>query len=877
MIGSIIRGIVNAIISPLVNALFNIIVVPILEFVISCFLPLFLSVFLIIASLWLWYFGMIAAIQAWQIVKLEIILAFTIGLVNELIAEELIIPQIEILAEGFKPVLPLMFNVALTVLGITYVLAAFWVKQLNLVDWKRAIAWLLAGIFFYTYTAELFTSFEVFRRGAGNFVYQIVLQLEYDPDTSENPPNWAGITYNCIEVESGLTDAVNVFERFAGEDATGTDEWGCLTDWFGGTTAGSNNDPDDVGTELALLKYDQGIDAVDVTFAFVLADPTDLLLPLPLDYFTYFFIDNFITNFLDYAFGIGDPDSNGVFIDLFTNLDLGSLGGDVNIDLEGSIDIGVIGSVITAWGRMFAAQFLGLIAILEQIVYVIFTTGYGLVFWALMFFLPLAFFVSTEKFAMAAVKQFIEMFWSFLFSQFMIALGVGIMIAGAGLYYPPAIQAFAYIAACPAVVAVLTASNAFMGMIKGITSVISAAAAQGVEQGFQLTKQVAIAKAGAVGNNLGIAGADKAIGPGAGSSNLGSSSKSMSQKLFGDTSKDMESTTLGKSLATGFVPGAQLFSQAGRRRMMDSFSGTGTANSWKGLGKLGTESATGYAKTWRGLVKTGIGGIMDVGEAAFKRRKPRGKWTSAALANKDFDSARSAWSATKAGATRAGAFAAAVPGKIADGARYVRSGQARKDAVQGIQAGGIAAKERMKAWVRGDSVESRDRSSAVTEAPKEDASKSTSSTGDEFGNKAAGGGQTDPQVLAVLSRLASAAEALAGGGGRPQAATPQGMLMDNMSMKFQDLSASNEARASLLAQDMATLGSMDAERIQEVLRVARDSEGRTLSIDLKTNEAREILKKVAEQQTTVVQKTDAGGGGKPDAGRPATKPPANPT
>ena len=65
----------------------------------------------------------------------------------------------ELLAERLRfNLLPFVFTVVVIVLGITYVMSAFWFRDAQLVDWKKAFAWLLAALLFYTAGVDLCSS-----------------------------------------------------------------------------------------------------------------------------------------------------------------------------------------------------------------------------------------------------------------------------------------------------------------------------------------------------------------------------------------------------------------------------------------------------------------------------------------------------------------------------------------------------------------------------------------------------------------------------------------------------------------------------------------------------------------------------------------------
>lgn len=187
------------------------------------------------------------AIPLWNINKLLILIAIGIAKFTEVLIDYLFVSAFNVLAEDFGlRMLPLVFTIALTLLGMTYVLAAFWMRSTIIVDWKKAFAWLLFAWLFYTFGADFFVQSYILERSLGTVMYEVALDVNIDAENALYPLN----------------------ELFSGSDVPPTDP----EDMFG------------QGGE-AWLKYDVSIDGVDIAMAYFLATPDDLtssnLIALP--------------------------------------------------------------------------------------------------------------------------------------------------------------------------------------------------------------------------------------------------------------------------------------------------------------------------------------------------------------------------------------------------------------------------------------------------------------------------------------------------------------------------------------------------------------------------------------------------------------------
>lgn len=421
-------------------------------------------------------------------------LALLIAIVGEIIIDSFLVTQIDYLAGGLQTSLVLAFNVAVVVLGITYVLSAFWIKKFNLVDWKRAVAWLLGGLLFYNFAGTILSDLENMKRGAGQVIYQIFLQVESYEDNAQRSSAVFDIdpTIACRTISSNLDDTLDIFDLFlpsTSEDRY--DAWGCLTNRW-----------------EDFLTYDNGIDAIDIAYAVISAgvdeDMQSLESFLPITFFDTHFGSEALLQMINLIVEMAN-----IMADLW--------GEDTSVEEAFGYIFEAFFSplqpLIVGVSKMYLAVYLAGIAIIEQTTYLVYAIAYAGVFWSFILMLPLAFFKPLEKYAMGLLKEMISLTWSFLFSQIMLALGIAILLLGAGTQIWFVINIFALCALWPVATALLTATNSLTNAIKASSAIGGKAAQAAVQSGQMLAQNVAVSKASALGNKLGISGADKAVGP----------------------------------------------------------------------------------------------------------------------------------------------------------------------------------------------------------------------------------------------------------------------------------------------------------------------------------------------------------------------------
>jgi hypothetical protein len=227
----------------IVDDIVEAVVEPIAKAVVNLFLDIFFEPF---ARVLAWMFvnfilRFAVAVPLWNLNKVLILIALGIAKFTEILIDYFFVSAFNVLAEDFGlRMLPLVFTIALTLLGMTYVLAAWWIRSTIIVDWKKAFAWLLFAWLFYTFGAEFFVQSYIIERTLGTVMYGLAFDVEVEADEALGP-------------FADNFDSVQELPPPEPEDV------------FGQTDTGA-----------AWLKYDESIDGVDVAMAFFYAEIDDL-------------------------------------------------------------------------------------------------------------------------------------------------------------------------------------------------------------------------------------------------------------------------------------------------------------------------------------------------------------------------------------------------------------------------------------------------------------------------------------------------------------------------------------------------------------------------------------------------------------------------
>lgn len=98
----------------------------------------------------------------WSVQRAGLMMGYTLELMNQWLVDHAFTPLIQQTNASLQVVVSLAFVIALLVLGITYLLAAF--AQMRVVEPKSAIAWYLAAALFFTLGPQLYQGMSAFRR-----------------------------------------------------------------------------------------------------------------------------------------------------------------------------------------------------------------------------------------------------------------------------------------------------------------------------------------------------------------------------------------------------------------------------------------------------------------------------------------------------------------------------------------------------------------------------------------------------------------------------------------------------------------------------------------------------------------------------------------
>jgi len=121
-----------------------------------------------IDTLW-WNLMFALAGMGWSLQRAFLMMGYTIELMNQWLVDNAFTPLITQTNASLQVAVSISFVVALLVLGITYLLAAF--ARMRIVEPKSAIAWYLAGALFFALGPSLYQGMSDFRRDISQAFY----------------------------------------------------------------------------------------------------------------------------------------------------------------------------------------------------------------------------------------------------------------------------------------------------------------------------------------------------------------------------------------------------------------------------------------------------------------------------------------------------------------------------------------------------------------------------------------------------------------------------------------------------------------------------------------------------------------------------------
>ncbi|MBK9750138.1 MAG: hypothetical protein IPO91_25645 [Chloroflexi bacterium] len=344
----------------------------------------------------LWYNLLFSlAGMGWSLQRAFLMMGYTIELMNQWLVDNAFTPLIAQTNASLQVAVSLSFVVALLVLGITYLLAAF--ARMRVVEPKSAIAWYLAGALFFSLGPSLYQGMSDFRRTLSGAFYASSL--------------------------SGLSAATG--SAFDSLSSVSSSDMGIL------------NLCDNFGSYMPVWNYT--IDGLDVALAYLRADGIDLMgypstprdpycQPHPPDPATGLWTAGSVPWEWRRPGSFFANDRDPVFFSLMTPLERADS----------------IAMASAAQGRLLTAWPLILFGVTEQLVYLLLTIAQGLTFISFGVAILFAFFKKTEVIARSIIDLWIELIiqtvvialiQSLVVTFFLAgtASGNGIVVLGVGL------------------------------------------------------------------------------------------------------------------------------------------------------------------------------------------------------------------------------------------------------------------------------------------------------------------------------------------------------------------------------------------------------------------------------------------------------------
>jgi hypothetical protein len=330
----------------------------------------------------LWYNLLFSlAGMGWSVQRAFLMLGYTIELINQWLVDHAFTPLIAQTNASLQLAVSLAFVVALLVLGITYLLAAF--ARLRVVEPKSAIGWYLAGALFFTLGPGLYQGMSEFRRD--------VTQAFYASTLSELSAT-TGSAFNSLDSVSS-TDLGLI----------------ALCDNF--------------GSYLPVWSYT--VDGLDVALAYLRADAIDLMgypstprdpscQPHPPDSVSGLWTAGSVPWEWRTPGSFFANDRDPLFFPAMTALDRAAS----------------IAQASAAQGRLLTAWPLILFGVSEQLVYLLLTIAQGLTFISFGVAILFAFFKKTEVIARSIIDLWIELLIQTVVIALIQALVVSFFLTG---------------------------------------------------------------------------------------------------------------------------------------------------------------------------------------------------------------------------------------------------------------------------------------------------------------------------------------------------------------------------------------------------------------------------------------------------------------
>ena len=330
----------------------------------------------------LWYNLLLSlAGMHWSVERALMMMGYTIELMNQWLVDNAFTPLIAQTNASLQIVVTASFAVALIVLGITYLLAAF--ARMRVVEPKSAIAWYLAGALFFALGPQLYQGMTDFRRDLSQAFY-----------TS---------SFSGLQTATGTA-----FDSLDGVTSSDLDLIG-LCDNFGSY----------------MPVWNATIDGLDVALAYLRADGIDIMgyPSTPRDPYCQPHTPDPVTGLWTAGTVPWEWRRPGSF---FAN-DRDPVYFSIMTAQERADSINLASS---AHGRLLTAWPLILFGVTEQLVYLLLTIAQGMTFMSFGIAILFAFFKKTEVIARSIIDLWIELIVQTVIIALIQALVVTFFLAG---------------------------------------------------------------------------------------------------------------------------------------------------------------------------------------------------------------------------------------------------------------------------------------------------------------------------------------------------------------------------------------------------------------------------------------------------------------
>lgn len=318
----------------------------------------------------------------WSLLRGLALMGYTIETINQWLIEQAFVPLIQQTNASLNVAVSFAFIIALLILGLTYMLAAL--VHLEIVNFRSAITWYVAGALFFALGPSLYTGMNDFRTSIAQGFYISTLQGLQDN---------MGATFGSLDQVQSTDLAL-----------------GPLCDYLGVYLPGASG----AGA----------IDGLDVALAYLRADGPDVMgFPYPLyspgcpAHLLQPFTGNYIS---------GVP-QEWFFDDSYFDVTVSTYYFDDMDDGEraASISMGT-----ASHARMLTAWPLVIFGVVEQLVYLLITIAMGITFLSFSMAILFAFFKKTEVIAKSIIDQWIELIVQTVVIAMVQSLVVAFFLAG---------------------------------------------------------------------------------------------------------------------------------------------------------------------------------------------------------------------------------------------------------------------------------------------------------------------------------------------------------------------------------------------------------------------------------------------------------------